>query len=326
MQLNLPILDLLDDRQSILIAGAGGGFDVFAGLPIYFALRALGKTVHLANYSFCEFNLVRIASSPDILLEDRVIGARAPVRRVLPYFPEGYLAQWFKEMCDEDITVWMLAKTGAAPLIESYQALTAHLGTDALILVDGGVDSIMRGDEQSPGTLIEDSISLTAVDALDLPVMLLACLGFGAETEEGVCHHHALENIAALAGAGGFLGSCALVRQMEVFQRFEDASRYVWELPNHPKSHITSRVIPAVWGQFGNFHMYPDDDMNRSNDTKVFISPLMSLYWFFDARTVIQRNLLIDTLRHTDTTREAFVRYYRLRSRLEIRPRQPIPL
>ncbi len=46
MQLNLPILDQLADSKSILIAGIGGGFDVLAGLPLYFTLRAIGKTVH----------------------------------------------------------------------------------------------------------------------------------------------------------------------------------------------------------------------------------------------------------------------------------------
>ena len=30
----------LETSHRVLIAGAGGGFDVFAGLPLYFALRA----------------------------------------------------------------------------------------------------------------------------------------------------------------------------------------------------------------------------------------------------------------------------------------------
>ena len=63
MQLNLPILHLLEKSQSILIAGAGGGFDVFAGLPLYFALRDLGKNVHLANYSFTDPTLRLISQN-----------------------------------------------------------------------------------------------------------------------------------------------------------------------------------------------------------------------------------------------------------------------
>ena len=48
----IPLFERLEGARSILIAGAGGGFDVFAGLPVYFALRARGATVHLANLSF----------------------------------------------------------------------------------------------------------------------------------------------------------------------------------------------------------------------------------------------------------------------------------
>ena len=42
----------LTGARSVLIAGCGGGFDVFCGLPLYFALAAEGKRVHLANLSF----------------------------------------------------------------------------------------------------------------------------------------------------------------------------------------------------------------------------------------------------------------------------------
>lgn len=323
MQLNLPMLDRLAGCKSILIAGAGGGFDVFAGLPIYFTLRDLGYTVHLANYSFCDFVIAHAFSQPVVLHDGLVIGARPPVDAPLPYYAEGYLSRWFQEVRHEDVTVWMFAKTGVEPLVEGYAALTQHLGTDALILVDGGVDSIMRGDEAGPGTLLEDSISLAAANTLDLPVKLLACLGFGTEVEEQVCHHHALENIAALAKAGGFLGSCALTPQMSAFQQFEAACRYTWEQPAHVKSHITTRVIPAVHGEFGDYHMYPDQRDLRH--TFVLISPLMSLYWFFDAQAVIERNLLIGLLEGTQSTRDAFARFFTLREHMnDLRPRQPL--
>jgi len=40
-----PLLTRLRQHERVLIAGAGGGFDVYAGLPLYFALRAAGKRV-----------------------------------------------------------------------------------------------------------------------------------------------------------------------------------------------------------------------------------------------------------------------------------------
>lgn len=323
MQLNLPILDLLTDKQNILIAGAGGGFDIFSGLPLYFALRELGKNVHLANYSFSDFALASHISEPIVLLDNLVIGAQGSLKIPLPYYAEGYLAQWFHEVHGEDTIVWLFAKIGAAPLAQGYARLCEHLHIDALVLVDGGVDSVMRGDEIGSGTLVEDSITLSAVDTLKhIPTKILACIGFGTEVEEKVCHYNALQNMAALVKQGAFLGSCALTPQMEVFQKFEAACRYVWEQPEHPKSHISTRIIPAVRGEFGNYQMYPP---SRSYLVDVCISPLMSLYWFFDANTVIQNSLLIPQLTHTQTTNDAFLVCNHLKNVVPQRPRRPLP-
>jgi hypothetical protein len=52
MRLNLPIE--LDEKSNVLIAGAGGGFDVFAGLPLSYELRSRGHVVRLFNYSFTD--------------------------------------------------------------------------------------------------------------------------------------------------------------------------------------------------------------------------------------------------------------------------------
>lgn len=306
MKLNLPILDQLADCQTILIAGAGGGFDFLGGVPLFFALREMGKTVHLANYTFTEFSLTKVVSNPDILVEELVLGANRHIQMPVPYYPEGYFAEWCYRECGEELVVWMLAKTGAAPLARGYRALVQHLGVEALILVDGGVDSIMVGDEHGAGTLVEDSITLAATRDLEVPVKILACLGFGAEVEESVCHYNALENMAALVKAGGFLGACALTPQMEVFQKYEAAGRYIMGQPDHLKSHIHTRVIPAVRGEFGNHAMFPD----VPPPVPILVSPLMSLYWFFDAQVVTAHNKLIDVLIDTNTTQEAFNRVY----------------
>ena len=52
----LLLLNGLEESENILIAGAGGGFDIFCGLPLFFALEQAGKKVTLANYSFSRFS------------------------------------------------------------------------------------------------------------------------------------------------------------------------------------------------------------------------------------------------------------------------------
>lgn len=321
-QLNLPILDQLAHAQSILIAGAGGGFDVYAGLPLYFTLRELypDKRVHLANYSFTELGLAAITSQVDVLEKDLVIAARGQVIYPLPYLPEPYLAQWFHEVRGEDVPIWMFENTGALPLTYAYERLVTHLGIDAIVLVDGGVDSLMRGDESGAGTLLEDTLSLIAVGSLPVPVKILACIGFGTEVEERVCHYNALQNMADLIKSGAFYGACALTPDMSAFRWYESACRYVWDQPEHHKSHISTRIIPAVHGEFGAYDMYSQATQ------EVCISPLMSLYWFFDAMTVLKHNQLVHVLCQTTNKSNALqvIAQYVRRTALN-RPRRALP-
>jgi hypothetical protein len=320
MQLNLPILDQLKDSQNILVTGVGGGFDIFCGLPIYFALREMGKTVHLANYSFTALELVNTICTVECLIENELEGSTAdiPDDMRFPYYPEGYLSQWFKQVRGEDVPIWMFTKCGPAKLVNLYRKLVDHLQIDAIIGLDGGVDSLMIGDEEGAGTLLEDSISLCAIRQLDVPVKILGCLGFGAELE--VAHSNALHNMAQLVSEGAFLGACALTKQMPVYQQYEAASRFVWEQPMHHKSQINMRVVSATKGEYGNHHLYDD-----YRQLPVYVTPLMSLYWFFELDAVAKRSKLAPVIERGTTIEELWTAAWHLIQRVKLRPRRTIP-
>src|SRR3712207_6885372 len=59
MHLNLPILDRLTACENLLIAGMGGGFDLFCGLPVYFELDRKSTRLNSshANISYAVFCL-----------------------------------------------------------------------------------------------------------------------------------------------------------------------------------------------------------------------------------------------------------------------------
>jgi hypothetical protein len=154
-----------------LIAGAGGGFDIFSGLPLYFGLRAAGKQVHLANLSFSHLEAATGRQLSPATLE---VTADSQVRT--GYFPEYHLCRWFRSQ-GEEVPVYCFDRTGFLPLLEGYKAVVAHLQPDTVILVDGGTDSLMRGDEAGLGTPEEDIASIAAVDELDVARKYLVCLG-----------------------------------------------------------------------------------------------------------------------------------------------------
>ena len=173
--MKIPCFSELEGAQNILIVGAGGGFDVFCGLPLYFWLKKAGKRVHLANLSsgalgFCD------AENPVSALR-RI----TPKTAATKYFPEMHLSAWLTERHGET-PVFAIAPSGARPVSAAYEWLACTLQPDAIVLVDGGTDSLMREDEAGLATPEGDAVSLLAAHAVPgIPHKLLLCLGFGKE-------------------------------------------------------------------------------------------------------------------------------------------------
>lgn len=316
MNLNLPVLDQLAGCKNLLIAGMGGGFDVFCGLPIYFELQKHGINAHLANFSFSDIEHAEVG----IRLTRTLAGITADRSRVFPYFPEFHLVNWFKEKRNEDLTIWCFHKTGAAPLTENYEILAEHLALDGILLIDGGVDSLVRGDEAELGTAIEDLTSLYAVNQLSgLRTRMIACLGFGAE--QNLTHTHILENIAGLTREGGFLGSCALTPQMESYQAYDEAVTSIQSNEFQDPSVVNSSIVSAARGHYGDYHL-----TEKTKRSQLWISPLMSIYWFFDFDCVVKRNMLLPEIEGTMLFRDALYQVIAKAERISRRKATKIPL
>jgi hypothetical protein len=157
-----PLIDALADSQSVLLAGAGGGFDVYSGLPLYFALRQLGKNVHLANLSFAS-----LPEAETLRVSPKCVRVTADTPYSQTYFPEYQLALWFRQRHQLELPVYCFPQTGVVPLLAAYQRLYEILALDAVVLVDGGTDSLMRGDEAGLGTPAEDVTSMLFEDEFD---------------------------------------------------------------------------------------------------------------------------------------------------------------
>jgi hypothetical protein len=94
------------------------------------------------------------------------------------YFPEKQLSAWFRGR-GQAVPVYCFERLGPKAVAEAYRALVAKLNVDTIILVDGGTDSLMRGDEEGLGTPQEDVTSIAAVHSLPIARKMLVCLGFG---------------------------------------------------------------------------------------------------------------------------------------------------
>lgn len=321
--LNLPLSTIvkLKESKNTLILGIGGGYDVFSGLPIYHTLTKMGVNCHLANFTHSPWDNISVFT--DIIsMTNTCVGVTGNIKSNSDNLPEMYLSSWFKEKKEMDVPVWTFKRDQTiSEYSESLNVLCSHLDVDALVLVDGGVDSIMVGDEEGSGTMFEDTLTLAAVKNVDVPVKILACIGFGTEVEENLSHYLALENIANITKQGGFYGTCSLVNFMECYKDYESACMHSFNQPGHRKSHVQTRIIPAAEGEFGDYHMYPDE---KSSD--VFISPLMSIYWFFNADAAIYNNAVIPHIEGEQTFFDMVQKGVPMIKNHTLRERSNIPL
>jgi hypothetical protein len=317
--LNLPFFDELEKAQNILLAGAGGGFDIFSGLPLYFGLKAEGKQVHLANLSFSFLPPIQVTKENRLSLSLLKVTADIPL--LTDYFPEKFLAQWFREQ-GEEVPIYCFERTGVKPLLASYRALVECLSLDTIILVDGGTDSLMRGDEAGLGTPQEDISSIVSVNELAIERKMLACLGFGVDYFHGVCHAHFLEAVAEITRNKGYLGMFSLVNQMLEVQMYKKATEFVFKSMPHEISIVSSSIISAIDGNYGDYHVTP-----RTKNSKLWINPLMPAYWCFQLSAVAERILYREAMKGTDKYADVERVIWEFReSCRNIRPRQEIPV
>lgn len=309
--LEAPLLDRLGSPRRVLLAGCGGGYDVLGAIPLVHELRRRGIAVELASLSFSYLNGLEAAQDPE-LPNLYAVDARAATERA--YCPEAWLARWLDEAGGAHV-VWSFDKTGVRPLARAYRALVQRLSIDAVVLIDGGIDALLRGDETSLGTPSEDLASLAAATALDAIPIAMACVGMNAELRDGIAHAQVFERIAELSRADAYWGASALVPGTPAADAYVRAVEYVFAGQMHQKrSHVHSVITRALAGEFG------------APAPHVWLSPLSSMYWFFDARAVAATHLFLDELRATDSIWEVAARVEAARKAIAIRDRTTLPI
>jgi hypothetical protein len=284
-----PLFAALAGARNVLIAGAGGGFDVYAGLPLAVALWDSGVDVHLANLSFTRLELLDIGG----WAAENVAAVNPDTTGPADYFPERILAQWLAAY-ELPFTVYAFPKVGVQPLRAAYRHLVERLRIDALVLVDGGTDILLRGDEAELGTPVEDMTSLAAAAGLDVAVKLVTCLGFGIDAYHGVNHVQVLENLAALDREGAYLGALSIPGASREAVLYRDAVAVAQAATPTRPSIVNGQIAAATSGAFGDVQF-----TRRTSGSALFVNPLMAIYFTVDLAALAARCLYRDRIEGT---------------------------
>ncbi|MEN0049963.1 MAG: DUF1152 domain-containing protein [Bacteroidota bacterium] len=314
----LPIFQALEDVETVLLAGAGGGFDFYCAVPIYLSLAAQGKRLILANLSF---TLLSSTTASQVFPYCYEINSNDKDLSGRNYFPEQYLKLWLG-MQGHQVPVYAFDRVGAQPLRDAYKYLIKIHDVDAIVLVDGGTDSLMFGDEEGLGTPQEDVCSMAAVYRTGIKKQFLLSIGFGVDHYHGVSHYRFLENVAELMRDGGYLGVFTLLPEMEETQKYIECVEFANARVQGMESIVSNSIVSAIEGQYGNYHK-----TSRTRGSELWINPLMSMYWCFDLKKVIQKLQYYDLIKDTQTMGEFNGRLARYRVAMkESRKKKQIPI
>ena len=119
---------------------------------------------------------------------------------------------------------------------------------------------------------------------------------FGSEgVGKEVSHYEALQRMSELAKAEKFSGTCSLVRQDPLTKRFDDCIQYTYSrLDGNKHSNILSSIRASYNGSFGDTAVTQKVDFSP-----IWISPLTSIYWFFDLDAVARMKLFYENVLET---------------------------
>lgn len=282
--LRLTFIDSLledsSDETAILISGCGGGYDIYSGIPLYAALKNAGRTVIMANLTFT------FSFNPSARRDERVSEmAQGCLWRVQagaenspekgdrgPYFPELYLS----ESLPDRPPVYIIARAGVQPVMRAYEHILAAHKIGAIVLIDGGTDSLCLGNEEECGSPEEDFASIAAVHNLSCTAQkYLVSVGWGVDAFHGVSHNLVLENIAQITRSSpeSNLGVVALLPTQKEFLLYKSCCDYAFK--RMQTSIVAGSILNAVEGRFGDF------SFTSRVAGGLFLNPLMSLMFAF---------------------------------------------
>ncbi len=317
-----PFLCRLADPsvKTVMLCGCGGGFDFVHSLLLYPELKRLGKSVVIGSYSFGNPN--KITGDAATVFDKggavvkRVTGESEPD----PYYgPEvhvcSYLDSLYPGSAPHSVYAYY-ARAFSVPLLRQlYEQLIHAHAIDAIVIVDGGSDSLMAGDEEGLGDPIEDAVSVTAVASLDPRIVkILVSVGLGTDRYNHVSDAASLRAIAELTQIGGFLGAVSVEPSNPGYRFYRDCLDHIYQSQGF-RSVLAGTIASAIEGWFGR-DVVPPLIKGRVKAGELFLWPLMAVLWAFDVNIVARRSLIAQWIVECHSVRECTDAFLAARDKL----------
>lgn len=284
----------MDIQGNVLLAGCGGGYDIFTGLPLYLELIDNGYTCYLASFSTSD----KVESKNfQKLGHFHVVEPQEPDNKYEILSSEQLLANNLK------VKIYTYIDYNMSTLISSYQILVEELDIKTIILVDGGCDSIMTGKEKNLGSPLEDFMSLYAVNYLKDTQIYLQIVGadvdwYDFRNEDGIFeddYYNALNQLPIVL-KGNYFDNFTVgdEKQKMYIKKYMD----IFFSSEPERSLVNSCICASIQGINGWYR--PDWIIHRYGVRKFKIRKETSDYYIFNFKDVYERNCILPLLSAID--------------------------
>ncbi|MGN7611601.1 DUF1152 domain-containing protein [Magnetococcales bacterium HHB-1] len=296
--------------RTVMLCGCGGGFDFVHGMLLYPLLQQLGIRVIIGSYSFGHPR--RITNAKTVFSSGGAIVKQvtAQSQPALHYGPEVHLCRFLDHYDQHNAphTIYAYyARAFCVPVLSQlYQQLIEKHHVDAILLIDGGTDSLMRGDEEGLGDPIEDAVSIaTVADLIKPKVKILVTVGFGADRFNHVSDAASLRAVAELTQQKSYLGAMAIEPGSVGLQCYKSALAAINRGHGEAgfRSIIAGTIVAASEGAYGSDKV-PVSLQKRIKPGELYLWPLMAMLWGFDIEGVAKRSLITDWIRHCHSVQQ----------------------
>lgn len=231
--------------KNIIIAGCGGGCDIFGGIPLYMSLTKKTDNIILTNLSFTKKSLLDTLGEENIKkLTSSMYEIMATNEKEFDYFPEYLLSFELKKK------IYVILKDcSIEEIINNYNYLiNMYKNIYYIYLIDGGCDAFLSGKETGLGSPVEDMMHMKAVSYLDIQNKYLCAVGMNVDVGHGVIETELIERLDELEKNNILLEKKVWSFDEKYIKNYYDISK---KLGN--KSIVHTLVCASLEGNCGNF-------------------------------------------------------------------------
>ncbi|KAH3760131.1 cell surface glycoprotein [Pelomyxa schiedti] len=263
-------------------------------MNLYPELMRMKKRVVIGSYSFGDPD--RIQGNSEVFFQHQ----KALVKKVTAqsegdwhYAPEinicAFLDEKFPESAPHFIYAYYARSFTVSLLSKLYLKFIDEHSIDAFVIIDGGSDSLMRGNEAGLGDPLEDAVSVATVALLPgIKLKILLTIGLGCDRFNTVSDASSFRAIAELTRDGGFMGCFSIEPDSFSDQFLQEASEL---------------------------------QLKES----LFLWPLMAIFWAFDPVAVARRSLTIQWIQDSETVADMQKSFFHNRASIKVLPVEHLP-